>query len=312
MRGAALVVAALALGASELAAQDVRAGVSPDTGSVGSVVRVAVRVSAPPGARVLMPDTLSLGEHFENSGRRRDRVDTLTSGATQVTAVYPITAWRPGVHPLPPVIVEIVAAGAAGAERADTVPVSLPTVTIRSVLPKDTAGAEPKPAKAVVGRNWMIWPFIIGGLLLLAAIALLVRWWILRRRRRPFVPVPAAPPRERALAALDHIRASDLLRAGGAHAFYGAVSEVLRRFLAETDPRLGVELTTTELAGVLPASTAAATASELLLLLRDADLVKFARLRPETGVANAFFDRARAWVADFQPASAAEEEREAA
>ena len=293
--------------AQPLAAQELRTAVVPESITVGDVFQAVIRVSGAGERGAAFPDSLSLPADLELSGRRTLRQDTI-DGELVWTALYPLTAWRPGEYELPGAPVRV--AAATGTRSAVA---RFPTFRVRSVLPADTAGIEPKPAKDVLGANRVWWPIALGLLLLLLALAALLHWLRRRRRSRP-VPVrtePALPPRERALAALDAARAGGALEAGELKRFYTEVSDALRAYLAEIDARFGTDLTTTELGAALRAAGHEDRSLELRRVLHAADLVKFARRRPGTATAAEEWQRARSWVETFDPAPVTEAARAA-
>lgn len=298
MRGGPLIVVLAVVhfaGAASAAAQEIRAAISPDTVRVGDVFRAAVRVELLPGHRAVFPDSLSLPPELESAGRRSETSEELPDGRLRVTAVYPLTAWRPGEAALPAAAVRI-----EGPDVAQVVHAALPTLSVRSVLPADTAGIGSRPPKDVVGANRVVWPFLLATLALLVA-AGLVLWYLGRRRRR--APEPAveevASPRERALAALDEAHGLGLVERGEFHAFYSRVAEAVRRYLDELNPAWGADLTTSEVVKRLDGAVEERWVSELARLLGAADLVKFARHRPTTADALAEWQAARGWVAGF-------------
>ena len=63
-------------------------------------------------------------------------------------------------------------------------PIVLPNINVVSVLPADTTGVQPKPAKDVLGPDRLWWPWILLAALILVALAL-AYWWWRRRRARP-------------------------------------------------------------------------------------------------------------------------------
>lgn len=280
------------------AAQETRAAAVGDTIRIGDVVPVAVRLVLERGERVVWPDTLPLpGEAVENAARVRERVDTLPDGRLQVTGVYSVTPWETGELPLPDLSLQVV----TGQESSRAMEASLPTLTVVSVLPADTAGIEPRPAKDVIGRNWAWWPFVLALLALLALIGGIL-WW--RRRRSTsgtaFELEPPVPPRERVLARLQEAREAGLVERGEMKEFYTRVSEALRDYLATIGPAWGEDLTTSELLGRFRAQVGPADATALADLLRPADQVKFARREPDTEAAFREWEAVRAWVLAFQ------------
>lgn len=293
---AGLTGAALMVAPGPLAAQQVGVALEPDSITVGDVTRLGVRVLLPAGARVALPDSLPIDGDLENSGRRDLTTEDRPDGGRVVTAMYPLTAWRPGVDSLPPIAVIYEADG-----RTWTDTVALPVLVVVSVLPADTAGLEAQPPKDVLGPSWVWWLWALLALAVALAIGLLV-WWLRRRQAAPpAVSAPAVPPRERALAALDAIRAEALHERPSIEPFYERVSGVVREYLAEIDARWSRDRTTAELAAaVLPAGTPE-TAARLRTLLRDADGVKFAAVRPDAATALRHLDQVRAWVEGFPP-----------
>ena len=284
--------------------------VVPRTITVGDVFQAAVRVELPPHANVAFPDSLDLPADVEHAGRREIRIDSTENGNRLFTAVYPLTAWRPGPIALPGVAVQVQTDG------ADTdVDAAFPAFDVESVLPADTAGIQPKPAKDVLGANRVWWPILLVGAVLLALLALAVAWY---RRRKPQEEVaevdPGLSPRERALAQLARARESGLVEAGEMKEFYSRVTEAVRVYVAALDPRWSTHLTTTELAGALRRNGIDVEAAALARLLATADLVKFARMRPAASEAHDDWTAAHGWVSafDWPPPAAVVPEAKAA
>ena len=117
-----------------------------------------------------------------------------------------------------------------------------------------------------------------------ALIALLVGLWL--RRKKPLPPAP--PPRpawEVALEALARVRSARLLEQGLTGQLFDEVSLAVREYLGRRYGFDGLECTTRELLEHLAQLGESAPRRELVedieLLMRRADLVKFANLTPE-------------------------------
>lgn len=282
-----------------LRGQQVRTAVVPQTITVGDVFQVVIQVAPVHAGAIVFPDSLDLPEDLEAAGRVRLRQDTTVAGP-RWSAVYPVTAWRPGSHSLPDARVRL-----AGGQRPLSAEAVFPAVDVRSVLPADTAGIQPKPASDVIGANRIWWPW----LLLAAAVALsLLALWLWQRRRRvviaPELPRPTISPRTTALQALDRARESGALEAGDHKRFYSDVSAALRAYLAAVEPEAGTDLTTTELGAALRRLGQEQRTAELQRVLRAADLVKFARREPADTEAMEEWQRARSWVEQYEPEAA--------
>lgn len=146
---------------------------------------------------------------------------------------------------------------------------------------------------------------------------LVLAWFAARRRRRqPLVPSAAAPavappplsPYARALSRLDEIVQERWPQRRQVDRHYEEVVEALREYL---DAAIGVpagELTTEELLWALPPHLSEKGRREALReLLDEADLVKFARLEPNTRAAERFLKQCRALLGDWHAATAGSE-----
>ncbi|MGQ0562383.1 MAG: hypothetical protein ACT443_10970, partial [Gemmatimonadota bacterium] len=250
-----------------------------------------VRIELAYGKTAEFPDTLSATEDVENAGTVRMLRDTV-SGGTVAAAAYPLTAWRPGTLELALVNVTI-----NGPEGRQLMSVALPAITVASVLPADTTGIEAKPPKDVLGGSRLWWPWIVAGALALALGAALYWWYRRRKPKQPIEqPIPAILPRDRALEELDRIAAMRLPEQNEFKRFYTLVSEVLRNYMQTVEPTWRTHLTTDEMAAKMRPEDEAKPA---LALLRQADLVKFARSTPDPATAARDLDRTRAWITSY-------------
>jgi hypothetical protein len=277
-----------------------QAAVVPHEITVGDVFHVAIRVDLPAGATLSAPDTLALPPDLEMAGTREVRVDT-AGGVRRATVLYPLAAWRPGSYSIATVTVQVVTDGAARA-----VAVTPPPFSVRSVLPADTAGLEPRPARDVMGGSRLWWPILLALLLAAAIATALYIWW---RRRAPRAEpgvtpaVPAVLPRDAAMARLDELEAAGFIERDEMKPFYEELTETLRRYAAAVRPGWGTDLTTTELAARIGAVDA--DGAELLRVLGGADLVKFARGRAAREEARRDLAAARDWVLRTDPGGTA-------
>ncbi len=186
---------------------------------------------------------------------------------------------------------------AAPAERLAVPPV---TVRVRSVLagvddpsPRDVAG----PVSIRVPDYRPLVLLGVAGLWLLLGLSL----W---RRRGP-VAAPARfeelpPPRQAHQIAFDKLQAivaADLLRAGEFHAYFTRISETVREYLGNRYGFFALDLTSDELLAELrDRITPGLDLAALERLLREADLVKFARQRPDDAMCSYAINTAHALI----------------
>lgn len=289
-----LLLAAGPLRAQEAAAPPLRvsSAVAPETVTVGDRFRSVLQVVAPPGARVDF-SPLAIGDSLQPA----DSLRVIPGrGGEPPIASYSLVAWVAGAPLSARVPVRVVLAD--GSAATYLVPLRLPVVA--SMLPADTAGLEPRPARGEIpvgGGARPLWPWIAAAAVALALLAAGARLLLARRGTgRSEEPIS---PRERALAALERAAAA----AGPPEeAVYPPASRALRAYLAELDARWGVDLTTRELLERLRTGGVPEEPREVLrVLLQHADRVKFARYAPRREEVEGFLSAARRWVAAFPP-----------
>ncbi len=188
-------------------------------------------------------------------------------------------------------------------------------VRVGSRIPtEDLESAEARPERPPVALPT---PTPWGKLLAVAAVTALLAWllWRLWRRRQNrdalesvFVAFePPRPAHELALEELDALEASEVARSGPAKQFFTEASDILRRYV---DRRFLVDApdqTSDEVLHALEgAELPGRTRSLVRNLLREADLVKFARLDPPWSEWASTLDHGREIVRSTIPPAPAE------
>ena len=288
MKRALLLLVFLFAGALHAQQPIVQTGISRDTIRVGDPFRAVLRIQLPAGTQAVLPDSLPATDDVENSGKMRMRHDT-AAGSNVIIAAYPLTAWRPGQLPLPDLSVLL---KTGNTER--TVAIKLPDVSVISVLPADTSKIQAKPPKDVWGGNRLWWPWLLLLLAILIALGLLYWWWRRRRGNRvEEVPVLIVMPRERALEELARIRKLGLIEESAYKRFYTLASDVLRQYMATVEASWSTHLTTDEVSRKVRGRQDVAPA---IAILRNSDMVKFAKHTPDSAAALRDFDRMEEWI----------------
>ncbi len=288
---------------------DVTASADKDRITIGGVVRYQVDVEAPVGAEVSLPDATNRLQPFEvrdystGSETLGDRVHT--------TFRYELQVFEVGEKTLGGLVVEY---KLPDAEEAKEIPVPAVTITIASVLTPDSKDIkdirDPVPIK--MGREQWLAAALIA-LVVLGILALLA-WLLIRRyRSRPAkTPAPVLiEAHERALAELDELAASDLLAAGQLKPHYTRLSEILREYLEARYEIHAMEGTTWMIQRDLARQGVdRAWIDGLVGLLRQADMVKFARLDVAQDEAQRDVGRARGLVEASRPVEGIPNEEE--
>jgi hypothetical protein len=273
---------------------------------VGGRMRLVVEIEDSPGWVVDPPaDDLTL-EKFRIRGVTE--LPRETGRAWEFTLV-PL---EPGKLEVPPVPFGVRGPGGSAGEIAtDPVP-----VTVLSNLPPAAPPAEGSPPAAPEAaplkpaldaeRNW--WPVVAAAVAL--ALAAVAAFLALRRlrARKPEPEVEAVPKKplrpawELALEELDRIAAARYVERGQLDRQYVEVTDALRRYLENRYGVPALESTTSDLNELLRgAPIVPETSARFLSLLREADLVKFAKAVPRPEDARATDGRARRLVEDTMP-----------
>lgn len=197
-----------------------------------------------------------------------------------------------------------------GVSRA-TLPSDSARVEVSAILPAGNPSL--RDIEEIEPRAGPRWPMAILGLLLTGLGCLL-----LRRRRRAGVgivehgatvpPPPERTPYDIAIERLDRLEADRWVERGKVDLHYEIVAETLRQYLEEEHGIGALERTTSELLWALPPDLGRHGLRDLChQVLAEADLVKFAELRPSLAQPFDFLARARRLLAGWHEAGFPEE-----
>ncbi len=287
----ALFLAAWPLSAFSISAPDIRVTtrVGADSVTVGEKLRVGYEITFPDSISLVPPETFETGtwrllsvtwKEEKTKGRTTKTVELEVMTTDLEKAHLPVMTFRfatPEGDTLTAVSDEV-ALGVRHLTRADSKPNPL------------------KPQwEAPRGYTFL---FLIAAALALAAVAF---WLFRRRRRRKVVKAlePELPPEVVALRRLSEIERMDLLEAGEIKKYYTLVVDVLRVYVEKRYGFLAMDQTTDEILWGL--RRLHVDAADIEPLLREADLVKFAKHRPEATAAKTLIDKVRAVVARTTP-----------
>lgn len=264
-----------------------------DSVTVGQRFPVTYRLSAPDSLVFVARDAIDAGSCRVVSLAWRE---TRTEGMIERIADVVMVPTELDSVAVPPVAFDFVS------PRGDTLRAWSDgfDVSIRHIA---TSSKDVRPLKS----QWEVPPdYVKWAAVALAAIALVAAlvWWIRRRRARVVSEAPEVrlPPDVVALAELERIAGLGLVERGEFKSYYTLVADAVRRYLGERFHVESMDRTTYELLEEL--SRHGNRVDGLEAFLSEADLVKFAKLRPDSARAQRAIERAREIVVATTPREA--------
>lgn len=274
---------------------DVSTRSGSDSVTVGERFRVVHEISYPDSLSLIPPDRFEAGtcRLVSSTWKEEKKNERVTATARfDVVTTDLEKAFLPGMT-----VRFLTPAGDTLVARGEDVEVAVRRMTGEK--------SEPKPLKpqweAPRGYGFLL---VIAGALALAALA----FWLIRRRRRRPAAKPAEPelPADfTALRRLDEIERMNLVEKGEIKTHYTLVVDALRAYSEKRYGMIALDQTTDEILWDLRRQRV--ETGDIEPVLREADLVKFAKYRPEVAVAKRLIDTVRGIVARtaYHPLAAA-------
>lgn len=275
------------MGILQLSAQQnpsISAVVDTTTIKIGEQVQWTVTVDVDSMAQVIFPEgqTFSPLETVEafatDTTRKKDRLT--------LQKIYALTQFDSGAYKLPSQRIEINGMG----YMTDSMLINVATV------PVDTLAQQMydiKPLITVKKSNAEFWKYVIVGLLILLVLGGFFYWFVLRKKSLTEEEKEALlPPYDRALLELKRLENSKYLIQDEYKQYYSELTAIVRSYLEEDAHVTALESTTSQLIGKLELLKDAGelkldddTIKQFQQILETADLVKFAKNKPSTTVA---------------------------
>lgn len=279
---------------------------------LGERLELRIEVFAQQDDRVHLRDATEI-DPFEIIGRNRTALDE-SDGSEQPSEVIQLDliTFEVGRLEVPPIeLLVVLDDGRTGSVSTPALPVRVTDPLGNEVDPAPRGDHPPRPVMTTDRRAlWVMG--VIGAMLLAALIGAVIGR--LRARRKPAAGPPPPPPRpaeEVALEKLDAVRESDMLEQGEIKLFHITVSEAVREYLGARHGFESLELTTDEMMEHLrEVELKGVTETELIEFLRETDMVKFAKWRPEIERCREMLERAYDIVHRTTEAVRAEEIRQ--
>lgn len=251
---------------------------------IGEQVKWTVTVDIDSTSQVIFPEgqTFSPLETVEafatDTTRKKDRLT--------LQKIYALTQFDSGAYKLPSQRIEINGTGF----MTDSLLINVATIPVDTLNQKMY---DIKPLINVEKSNVEFWKYLIIGILILLILGGLFYWFVLRKK--PLTEeekVALLPPYDRALLELKRLENSKYLIQDEYKQYYSELTSIVRSYLEEDAHVTALESTTGQLIEKLELLKDAGelkldddTIKQFKQILQTADLVKFAKNKPSTSVA---------------------------
>ncbi len=222
-----------------------------------------------------------------------------------------------------PTLLLTVAAYDTGAHSTDTLevwvnkqihrfePANVYIYSVLDSIPQDTTGPSFRPLKAQVPlkmtlADWarLLWPYLLG-VAVLAGIFFFIRWWQKRKLgvdgEGGIYVKPPPPPYDEAVAALRDLQRDKPHERGEYKLFVSRLTEILKRLLERVHSDPVMDMTTYEVKRWLIHATIFGSKEDLLSILNDADMIKFAKGSIDSAKADSMLRTADSFVLTYKP-----------
>jgi hypothetical protein len=302
MRRLQISVFIFTIGAAVLSGQNVKVTAAFDTTSIyiGDQVNYTVTIEQPAGLVLgLKPLKDTLCKNIEILAGPAIDSTILSSGRLKFESKYLVTSFDSGLYVIPPFYAEI--SDASGIKRFHSDYSFLEVLRVK-IAPQDTTAKIfdiIKPYKAPVTLGEII-PWV-----LLAAIAAVLIWGSIilfrrfkRSKKEPEEIINPDPAHVIAFRELEKLKAEQLWQRGEVKPYYSRLTEIVRQYLENRYKVYSLEMTTSETLEALVKTGFRKDESynSLKSVLNGADLVKFAKYKPEPSENERNFDDAWQFV----------------
>ena len=242
---------------------------------IGQQVKVDVMVTADDNAHIEFPQTAQIPEGIEFLGSIENPSTTVGNGQTLFSRSYVFTSFDDTLYYLPPMTVTV------DGKEYKTNQLALKVLGVEI----DTLHLDNYRPPHVVQDNpflWSEWSTVFWlSVLLLVLLAIDYYLYIRLRSNKPVIAVfkivKRLLPHQKAMKAIEEIKASHLSTSEDPKTYYTLLTETLRRYIEERYGFSAMEMTSTEIIEHLTMNGDQTMLAELRQLFQTADLVKFAK-----------------------------------
>lgn len=244
---------------------------------IGEQAHLTVDVTAPKNASIQFPFTkvpAMLVPGVEVLFWKGDTVE-VDDNTQKVSRHYTITSFDEALYALPPIKIKVNGKEYHGAQNA----LKVLTLDVDTLHPNQFF-----PAKDVQDNpfKWSEWSSKLYLSILVFVLLLLSAWLYLRlKQHKPIIAhiriIKRLPPHQKALKAIDHIKAAKMQASDNSKEYYTKLTDTLRQYIEERFGFRAMEMTSSEIIQLLQEKGDLTMIQELRELFQTADLVKFAK-----------------------------------
>lgn len=245
---------------------------------IGQQAHLSVSVTARKGAHVQFPDFVKLPKSLvpgvEVLSWCGDTAD-VDDGQQKITRIFTITSFDEALYSIPPIKVKVDGREYAGGKLA----LKVITMDVDTLHPNQFF-----PPKDVQDNpfSWSEWKGVFGVSLFAVLLLLLMVYLLIRlKENKPIVTririVKRVLPHQKALSAIDKIKAEHMQTSENQKAYYTRLTDTLRQYIEERFGFSAMEMTSSEIIEHLQSAGDSQMIGELRELFQTADLVKFAK-----------------------------------
>lgn len=244
---------------------------------IGEQAHLTVDVTAPKNASIQFPVTkvpAMLVPGVEVLFWKGDTVE-VDDNTQKVSRHYTITSFDEALYALPPIKIKVNGKEYHGAQNA----LKVLTLDVDTLHPNQFF-----PAKDVQDNpfKWSEWSSKLYLSILVFILLLLSAWLYLRlKQHKPIIAhiriIKRLPPHQKALKAIDHIKAAKMQASDNSKEYYTKLTDTLRQYIEERFGFSAMEMTSSEIIQLLQEKGDLTMIQELRELFQTADLVKFAK-----------------------------------
>jgi hypothetical protein len=258
----------------------------------------------------LLNDTIELRAAYSSDTIK------LGSGRRQIDFHFPMQVFDPGLYSLDPF--KYVVNGDTAVSNSVSIKITAPNVTANDSISPDAGPLDPyynskfqKFTDKIPDFIYDFWWVILLAILLLAAIIVLGIYFL--KHREKFIllkPKPQPSPYEVAISGLRKLREDQLWEHGDERLYFTRLTEIIREYLKGRFSINAMEMTSSEIMKELRSNSETQLKKGYVEeILKMADFVKFAKLRPLPDDNIQAFENALKFVEETKPVAPAEDEK---